>query len=163
MVNENRVEGAARNIGGKIQDAVGAVTGDAETQARGQMNRAAGSAQNAYGQAVDEVKSFATDQPVVALLSAMALGVVIGFLWVVAEALAAPIFCQRRCILGVSLVGVSARSGASPERGSFLTPEPHTTALLTQLFGPVAARRWICGTVALPTGTRWAGITMPPT
>jgi uncharacterized protein YjbJ (UPF0337 family) len=80
MVDENRVEGTARNIGGKIQDAVGAVTGDAATQARGQINRAAGSAQNAYGQAVDEVKSFASDQPVAALLSAMALGVVIGFL-----------------------------------------------------------------------------------
>ena len=80
MVDENRIEGTARNIGGKIQDAVGAVTGDKETQARGQMNRAAGSAQDTYGQAVDEVRSFASDQPVVALLSAMAVGVVIGFL-----------------------------------------------------------------------------------
>jgi uncharacterized protein YjbJ (UPF0337 family) len=80
MVDENRIEGTARNIGGKIQDAVGAVTGDKETQARGQMNRVAGSAQDAYGQAVDEVRSFASDQPVIALLSAMAVGVVIGFL-----------------------------------------------------------------------------------
>jgi uncharacterized protein YjbJ (UPF0337 family) len=80
MVDENRIEGTARNVGGKIQDAVGAVTGDKETQARGQMNRVAGSAQDAYGQAVDEVRSFASDQPVVALLSAMAVGVVIGFL-----------------------------------------------------------------------------------
>jgi uncharacterized protein YjbJ (UPF0337 family) len=80
MVDENRVEGTARNIGGKIQDAVGAVTGDAATQARGQMNRAAGSAQDAYGQAVDGARSFASDQPVVALLSAMTLGIVIGCL-----------------------------------------------------------------------------------
>ena len=80
MVDENRMEGAARNIGGKIQDAVGAVTGDTATQARGQMNRAAGSAQQAYGEALDEVRSFASDQPVVALLSAMTLGVIIGFL-----------------------------------------------------------------------------------
>ena len=35
MVDENRVEGTARNIGGKVQDAVGVVTGDAATQARG--------------------------------------------------------------------------------------------------------------------------------
>jgi ElaB/YqjD/DUF883 family membrane-anchored ribosome-binding protein len=56
------------------------VTGDKDTQARGQMNRAAGSAQDAYGQAVDELRSFASDQPIVALLSAMAVGVVIGFL-----------------------------------------------------------------------------------
>ena len=39
MVDENCIEGTARNIGGKIQDAVGAVTGDTATQARGQMNR----------------------------------------------------------------------------------------------------------------------------
>lgn len=80
MVDENRIEGTARNVGGKIQDAVGAVTGDTATQARGQMNRAAGGAQQAYGQAVDEVKSFAADQPIAALCSAMALGVVIGLL-----------------------------------------------------------------------------------
>ena len=80
MVDENRIEGTARNIGGKIQDAVGAVSGVKDTQARGKMNRAAGSAQDAYGQAVDEVRSFASDQPVIALLSAMVVGVVIGFL-----------------------------------------------------------------------------------
>ncbi len=80
MVDENRVEGTARNIGGKVQDAVGAVTGDAATQARGQMNRAAGSAQNAHGQAVEEDRNYASDQPVVALLSAMTLGFVFGFL-----------------------------------------------------------------------------------
>jgi uncharacterized protein YjbJ (UPF0337 family) len=80
MVDENRIEGTARNIGGKVQDAVGAVMGDAATQARGQMNRAAGSAQNAYGQAVDEVRNFASGQPLAALMTAMGLGIVIGFL-----------------------------------------------------------------------------------
>ena len=80
MADENRAEGTARNFGGRVQDAVGAVTGDTATQARGQMNRAAGIAQNAYGQAVDEVRSFASDQPIVALLSAMSLGIVIGLL-----------------------------------------------------------------------------------
>ena len=44
MADENRAEGTARNFGGRVQDAVGAVTGDTATQARGQMNRAAGSA-----------------------------------------------------------------------------------------------------------------------
>jgi len=80
MVDENRIEGAARNFGGKIQDAVGAITGDADTQARGQTNRAAGAAQNVYGQAVDGVKDFASDQPLLALLSAMGIGVIIGIL-----------------------------------------------------------------------------------
>jgi uncharacterized protein YjbJ (UPF0337 family) len=80
VVDENRVEGTARNIGGKVQDAVGAVIGDRATQTRGQINQAAGSAQDAYGQAVDGVRSFASDQPIVALLSAITLGMVLGFL-----------------------------------------------------------------------------------
>jgi uncharacterized protein YjbJ (UPF0337 family) len=79
-MDEHRVEGAARNLGGKIQDAVGAVTGDAATQARGQMNRAAGAAQNAYGQTVDEMRDFTTEQPITALLSALGFGVIIGLL-----------------------------------------------------------------------------------
>jgi uncharacterized protein YjbJ (UPF0337 family) len=79
-MDENRVEGAARNFGGKIQDAVGAVTGDAATQARGQMNRAAGAAQNTYGKAVDGVRDFASDQPLTAVLSALGIGIVIGLL-----------------------------------------------------------------------------------
>ena len=79
-MDENRIEGTARNIGGKIQDAVGAVTGDTATQARGQADRVAGAAQNAYGQAVDEVRDFTSDKPFVALLSAMGIGVTLGIL-----------------------------------------------------------------------------------
>jgi uncharacterized protein YjbJ (UPF0337 family) len=79
-MDENRIEGAARDIGGKLEEAVGAVTGDRERQARGQANRAAGAAQNAYGQAVDCLRDFTSDQPFVALLSAMGIGVMIGVL-----------------------------------------------------------------------------------
>jgi uncharacterized protein YjbJ (UPF0337 family) len=79
-MDENRVEGAARNFGGKLQDAVGAITGDADTQARGQVNRAAGAAQEAYGQAMDGVRGFATDQPIAALVTALGVGVIIGLL-----------------------------------------------------------------------------------
>jgi uncharacterized protein YjbJ (UPF0337 family) len=79
-MDEDRIEGAARNFGGKIEDAVGAVTGDKTTQARGQANRAAGAAQEAYGQAVDGVRDFASEQPFMAILSAMGIGIVIGIL-----------------------------------------------------------------------------------
>ena len=80
MVDENRADGTLRNVGGKIQDAVGGLTGDSSTQARGKANQAAGQAQDMYGQAVDGLKTFASDQPLVALLSAMGVGVVLGFL-----------------------------------------------------------------------------------
>jgi uncharacterized protein YjbJ (UPF0337 family) len=79
-MDENRIEGVARNVGGKLQDAVGGLTGDADTQARGKANQAAGMAQDAYGQAVDQVSGFVTEQPVAAMLSALGLGLVLGML-----------------------------------------------------------------------------------
>jgi uncharacterized protein YjbJ (UPF0337 family) len=78
-MDENRIEGTARDFGGKVQDAVGGLTGDAATQARGKVNQAFGQAQSAYGSAVDNAKDFATEQPITALLTAMGLGVIIGF------------------------------------------------------------------------------------
>ena len=79
-MDENRIEGTTKDIGGKIQDAVGGLTGDSSTQARGKANQAAGQAQDVYGQMVDEVTSFAKDQPVAALLSAAGVGLVLGYL-----------------------------------------------------------------------------------
>jgi uncharacterized protein YjbJ (UPF0337 family) len=79
-MDENRFEGMARDVGGKVQDAVSGLTGDASTQARGKINQAAGQAQRAYGEAVDEVRSYASAQPLTALLAAMGLGVVVGFI-----------------------------------------------------------------------------------
>ena len=52
-MDENRFEGAARKIGGKIEGAVGDLTGDTKTQAQGAADRFAGSAQRGYGQAKD--------------------------------------------------------------------------------------------------------------
>jgi uncharacterized protein YjbJ (UPF0337 family) len=52
-MNEDRVMGTARNLGGKVQEGIGRVTGDTKSQAEGVMNQAAGAAQNLYGQARD--------------------------------------------------------------------------------------------------------------
>jgi uncharacterized protein YjbJ (UPF0337 family) len=78
-MDENRIEGAAHNVGGKLQDAAGGLTGDATTQMRGKINQAGGQAQKAYGHAVDEVKDFTHEQPFMALLVAMGVGVILGF------------------------------------------------------------------------------------
>jgi len=78
-MNVDHIEGAAREVGGKIQDAAGGLMGDAATQLRGKANQAAGKAQQAYGEAVDEVKSFTHAQPLGALLTAMGVGVALGF------------------------------------------------------------------------------------
>lgn len=52
-MDENRIAGTARNLGGKVEEGVGRVTGDARTQAQGIANQAAGAAQDLYGQARD--------------------------------------------------------------------------------------------------------------
>jgi uncharacterized protein YjbJ (UPF0337 family) len=52
-MDENRITGTARNLGGKLEEGVGRVTGDAKAQVRGMADQAAGAAQDLYGQARD--------------------------------------------------------------------------------------------------------------
>jgi uncharacterized protein YjbJ (UPF0337 family) len=52
-MDENRVAGTVRNVGGKVEEGFGRVTGDTKTQAEGIVNQAAGAAQDLYGQARD--------------------------------------------------------------------------------------------------------------
>jgi uncharacterized protein YjbJ (UPF0337 family) len=52
-MDENRTSGTAKNLGGKVEEGFGRVTGDAKTKAQGQMKQAEGSIQDLYGQAVD--------------------------------------------------------------------------------------------------------------
>ncbi|HEY4041501.1 MAG TPA: CsbD family protein [Rhodopila sp.] len=70
----DRLEGTARELGGRVQEGLGNVTGDSKTQAQGVYNQAAGQAQQAAGQFSDMVKQ----QPVVATLVALAIGYVLG-------------------------------------------------------------------------------------
>jgi uncharacterized protein YjbJ (UPF0337 family) len=50
-MNDDRVIGTAKNLGGKAQEALGHVTGDTKSQVEGVINQAAGAAQDLYGQA----------------------------------------------------------------------------------------------------------------
>jgi uncharacterized protein YjbJ (UPF0337 family) len=50
-MNEDRVIGTARNLGGQAQEGFGRLTGDTKSQVEGVINQAAGAAQNLYGQA----------------------------------------------------------------------------------------------------------------
>ena len=59
-MDENRVEGTARNLGGKVQEGFGRVTGNVRTQAEGLANHAAGAAQDVYGQAADTAREMAS-------------------------------------------------------------------------------------------------------
>lgn len=108
-MTENQIEGTARNVGGKVESAVGSVTGDVKSKAEGKIDQVAGKAQRAYGDAKEAVASATDDagstlggmaqqlgdhgtkaakyvgdyvrnEPVAVMLGVAALGMVIGYL-----------------------------------------------------------------------------------
>jgi uncharacterized protein YjbJ (UPF0337 family) len=58
-MNEDRILGTAKNLGGKVQEGFGHVTGDTKSQAEGVINQASGAAQELYGQAKDSASDAA--------------------------------------------------------------------------------------------------------
>jgi uncharacterized protein YjbJ (UPF0337 family) len=79
-MDENRIEGSARDIGGKLQDAVGGLTGDTSTQVRGKANQVAGQAQATYDKLADQLQEMTQDQPMTVLISTLGIGLLFGFL-----------------------------------------------------------------------------------
>ena len=85
MVDKNVVEGTVENIGGKVEEAAGYVTGDPGARVEGMVRQMAGKAQAAYGKASDTVSRTAdrlqgatNRQPLPALLFAGMIGFVLG-------------------------------------------------------------------------------------
>ena len=58
-MDENRLEGAAREVGGKVESVVGAVTGDPKAKAQGYVDDTYGQAQQAYGKIKDTAGQYA--------------------------------------------------------------------------------------------------------
>lgn len=58
-MDEDRVYGTARNLGGKVEEAVGRLTGDKQTQVKGKLDQLAGTAQDLYGQTTDAARDTA--------------------------------------------------------------------------------------------------------
>lgn len=56
-MDENRVEGAAKDIGGDIKSTIGKATGDSKMEAEGTVDQIVGSAQRTYGKAKDRASS----------------------------------------------------------------------------------------------------------
>jgi len=88
-MDENRVEGTARNLGGKVQEGFDKATGNARTQAEGLANQAVGAAQDFYGQAADTTRETASSfekalrrtietQPYTSTLVAIGIGWLLG-------------------------------------------------------------------------------------
>ncbi|WP_428374550.1 CsbD family protein [Lichenicoccus sp.] len=78
MVDTNRIQGAAEEAIGRVQDGAGGLLGDTASQVQGKARAAAGQAQGAYGEALDTVRDLAADQPLLALGVATGLGFILG-------------------------------------------------------------------------------------
>jgi uncharacterized protein YjbJ (UPF0337 family) len=56
LPDKDRVEGSAKNMGGKVKEGVGKLTGDSKMQAEGKADQAEGKVQNTVGGIKDTVK-----------------------------------------------------------------------------------------------------------
>jgi uncharacterized protein YjbJ (UPF0337 family) len=55
-MDRDRVEGAAKNVGGKVKEAAGKVTGDEKLKREGQADQVTGKVQNVVGGVKDKVR-----------------------------------------------------------------------------------------------------------
>lgn len=55
-MDEDRLKGIGKQVTGSIKEAIGKVTGDTKAQAEGAVEKTAGKAQNAVGDAKDTVR-----------------------------------------------------------------------------------------------------------
>jgi uncharacterized protein YjbJ (UPF0337 family) len=95
-MDENRVTGTARNLGGKVEEGFGKTVGDTTREFKGKADQAVGAAQDLYGQAKDTaveavsaakerasdvedyVRKTIEERPYTVVAAALALGWVIG-------------------------------------------------------------------------------------
>lgn len=61
-MDKDRVEGAAKNMGGKIKEGVGKVTGDSKTEAEGKADQVEGKVQNTVGGIKDKARELLDDK-----------------------------------------------------------------------------------------------------
>jgi uncharacterized protein YjbJ (UPF0337 family) len=84
-MDEHRVAGTAKNVGGKIEEGFGRVAGDMKSQVQGQAKQVQGAAEDLYGQAkdaagelTDVVRNSIETRPYTAVAVALGLGWLLG-------------------------------------------------------------------------------------
>jgi len=55
-MDKDRAKGSATNLGGKVKEGAGKLTGDSKLQSEGKLDQAKGKAQNAIGGIKDTIK-----------------------------------------------------------------------------------------------------------
>ncbi|CAD6515992.1 CsbD family protein [Paraburkholderia metrosideri] len=77
-MNSNQLDGTLNDAAGKVQDAVGGLTGDLDLQAEGKARQVAGKAQAKYGDSVEQIAETARNNPLGALVIAVGVGFLLG-------------------------------------------------------------------------------------
>jgi uncharacterized protein YjbJ (UPF0337 family) len=95
-MTDDRMAGAAKNLGGQVQEGFGRATGDLGHEVKGRIRQAEGAAQDLYGQAKDAlaeaaqkaqdgaldardlVREIVEERPYTVALAALAVGFLIG-------------------------------------------------------------------------------------
>lgn len=77
-MNTNQLDGTLKDAAGKVQDAVGGLTGDLDLQAEGKARQVAGKAQAKYGDSVEQIAQTARNNPLGALVIAVGVGFLLG-------------------------------------------------------------------------------------
>jgi uncharacterized protein YjbJ (UPF0337 family) len=88
-MTDDRISGTAKNVGGKVQEGFGSLTGDRSQVAKGKAKQVEGAVEDIYGQAKDTASDIATqaddilrqyveNKPYTAAFACLALGFVIG-------------------------------------------------------------------------------------
>jgi uncharacterized protein YjbJ (UPF0337 family) len=77
-MNANQLDGTLQDAAGKVQDAVGGLTGDLDLQAEGKVRQLSGQAQAKYGESVEQIAEATRNNPLGALLIAAGVGFLLG-------------------------------------------------------------------------------------
>ncbi len=70
----DKVQGMARDVAGRAQQAFGGTVGDAKVQAQGMYNQASGQAQEQAARLAEVIR----DQPLTAAIIALGIGYIVG-------------------------------------------------------------------------------------
>jgi uncharacterized protein YjbJ (UPF0337 family) len=61
-MDKDRIEGAGKDLKGKIKEGVGKLTGDTKTEAEGKFDQAEGKTQNTFGKVKDKARELLDDK-----------------------------------------------------------------------------------------------------
>jgi uncharacterized protein YjbJ (UPF0337 family) len=78
---KEQIEGALQDIGGKLQDAVGAAAANPGLQVKGKARQAAAKVHQTYDEALDSLRETAVSNPIATLAAVAGIGFLLGVLW----------------------------------------------------------------------------------